>query len=105
VINASRSSTARRVSNFSLMAVGISPKSASKSAFNLGPARLLNSMIDTDPGTMNCIDAAGDLTSIPFDSGIAWGFVASDAVVQHLAPYFKQSRSVNLACSPKPIPS
>ncbi|HVX36794.1 MAG TPA: hypothetical protein VHC71_11310 [Hyphomicrobium sp.] len=54
------------------------------------------SMIDTDPGTMNCIDAAGDLTPIPFDSGIAWGFVASDAVVQHLSPYFKQSRTTDL---------
>jgi hypothetical protein len=62
----------------------------------LQSGRIQYSMIDSDAGTMNCIDAAGDLTPIPFDSGIAWGFVASDAVVQHLAPYFKQSRSVNL---------
>ena len=50
--------------------------------------RIQYAMIDTAPGTMNCIDAAGDLTPIPFDSGIAWGFVASGAVVQHLSPYF-----------------
>lgn len=63
----------------------------------LNSGRIRYAMIDTDLGTMNCIDAAGDLTPIPFDSGIAWGFVASDAVVQHLAPYFKKSRPVNLS--------
>ena len=63
----------------------------------LQSGRIQYSMIDSDPGTMNCIDAAGDLTSIPFDSGIAWGFVASDAVVQHLSPYFKQSRTTALS--------
>lgn len=62
----------------------------------LQSGRIQYSMIDTDPGTINCIDAAGDLTPIPFDSGIAWGFVASDAVVQHLSPYFKQSRTTDL---------
>jgi hypothetical protein len=48
-------------------------------------------MIDTQPGTLNCIDAAGDLTPVPLDSGIAWGFVASDEVVRHLSPYFERS--------------
>lgn len=67
----------------------------------LGRIRLLNSgrvqysMIDMAPGTMNCIDAAGDLTPVPFDSEIRWGFVASDAVVRHLASYFKQSRLID----------
>lgn len=55
----------------------------------LNSGRIQYAMIDTDPGTMNCIDAAGDLTPVPLDTGIAWGFVASDAVVQHLAPYFE----------------
>jgi hypothetical protein len=56
----------------------------------LNSGHVLYSMIDTAPGTMNCIDAAGDLTPTPLDTGIAWGFVASDAVVQHLSPYFEK---------------
>jgi hypothetical protein len=56
----------------------------------LRSGRFQYSMIDTQPGTMNCIDAAGDLTPVPLDSGIAWGFVASDAVVRHLSPYFER---------------
>jgi hypothetical protein len=54
----------------------------------LNSGRVQYSMIDTAPRTMNCIDAAGDLTPTPLDTGIAWGFVASNAVVQHLSPYF-----------------
>lgn len=57
----------------------------------LNSGRVQYSMIDTAPRTMNCIDAAGDLTPTPLDTGIAWGFVASDAVVQHLSPYFIHS--------------
>jgi hypothetical protein len=43
---------------------------------------------------MNCIDAVGDITGTPLDTGILWGFAASSAVVQHLSPYFKNSGSV-----------
>jgi hypothetical protein len=53
----------------------------------LNSGRVLYSMID-GPGTMNCIDAAGNFTPTPLDTGIAWGFVASNAVVQHLSHYF-----------------
>lgn len=59
----------------------------------LKSGRIRYSMIDTTPGAMNCIDAAGDITPAPFDSGIAWGFVASERVVHHLAPYFVQSET------------
>lgn len=61
----------------------------------LQSGRIQYAMIDTTPGTLNCIDAAGDLTPIPFDSEISWGFVASDAVVRHLASYFKQSKAID----------
>jgi hypothetical protein len=57
----------------------------------LKSGRVQYAMIDTQPGTLNCIDAAGDLTPVPLDSGIAWGFVASDEVVRHLSPYFERS--------------
>jgi hypothetical protein len=59
----------------------------------LNSGRVQYSMIDASPGTMNCIDAAGDLIPQPIDTGIAWGFVASDAVVRHLSPYFKRGGS------------
>ena len=50
-------------------------------------------MIDTQAGTLNCIDAAGDLTPVPLDTGIAWGFLASDEVVRHLSPYFERGKA------------
>lgn len=50
--------------------------------------RIQYSMIDIVPGTLNCIDAAGDITPTPIDTGISWGFVASGEVVRHLSPYF-----------------
>ena len=56
----------------------------------LKSGRAQYSMIDTQAGTLNCIDAAGDLTPVPLDSGIAWGFLASDEVVRHLSPYFER---------------
>ena len=56
----------------------------------LKSGRVQYSMIDTQAGTLNCIDAAGDLTPVPLDTGIAWGFLASDEVVQHLSPYFQR---------------
>jgi hypothetical protein len=56
----------------------------------LKSGRIQYSMIDTQAGSLNCIDAAGDLTPVPLDSGIAWGFVASDEVVRHLSPYFER---------------
>jgi len=53
---------------------------------NLG--RIQYSMLETTAGSMNCIDAAGNITPAPLDSGLAWGFLASEAIVQHLSPYF-----------------
>ena len=56
----------------------------------LQSGRIQYSMIDIPSGTLNCIDAAGDITPAPLDSGISWGFAASAEVVQHLSPYFKR---------------
>ncbi|MGE0055986.1 MAG: hypothetical protein AB7S74_17450 [Hyphomicrobium sp.] len=55
----------------------------------LNSGRVTYSMIDIFPGTMNCIDAAGDIVPAPLDTGISWGFAASSDIVQHLSPYFK----------------
>jgi hypothetical protein len=40
-------------------------------------------------GSMNCIEAAGDITAAPFHPGVSWGFRASESVIRHLAPLFK----------------
>jgi hypothetical protein len=60
----------------------------------LRSGRIAYSMIDSQPRTLNCIDAAGDLTSTPLDTGILWGFAATSAVVRHLSPYFKNNGRV-----------
>lgn len=60
----------------------------------LNSGRIAYSMIDILPGTMNCIDAAGDITRKPLDTGLSWGFMASAEVVRHLSPYFKNGRRV-----------
>jgi hypothetical protein len=38
---------------------------------------------------MNCIEATGDIAETPFRPGLVWGFRASEAVVRHLSPLFK----------------
>ena len=43
----------------------------------LNSGRIAYSMIDILPGTMNCIDAAGDITRTPLDTGMLWGFSAA----------------------------
>ena len=60
-------------------------------------------MIDIFPGTMNCIDAAGDITRTPLDTGMSWGFVATIEVVRHLSPYFKNNGRVVKAVTEMPI--
>jgi hypothetical protein len=39
------------------------------------------------PGTMNCVEAAGDITDTPFRPGLSWGFKATESVVRHLSPF------------------
>jgi hypothetical protein len=46
-------------------------------------------------GSMNCIEAAGDITAAPFHPGISWGFRASETVVRHFAPFFKRGRRID----------
>jgi hypothetical protein len=55
------------------------------------------------PGTMNCIEAAGDITDTPFHWGISWGFAASEAVVRHLSPFFKNRGRINKTVANMPI--
>ena len=69
----------------------------------LNSGRIAYSMIDILPGTMNCIDAAGDITRTPLDTRMSWGFAASSEVVRHLSPYFKNNGRVVKAVAMMPI--
>jgi hypothetical protein len=46
-------------------------------------------------GTMNCIEAAGDIAHTPFRPGSSWGIAASKAIVRHLRRYFKNGGQAN----------
>jgi hypothetical protein len=46
-------------------------------------------------GSMNCIEAAGDITNKPFHPLMSWGHQASRAVVRHLSPFFKDGGRIN----------
>ena len=52
-------------------------------------------MMSLRPGTMNCIEAAGDITNTPFRPGLSWGFAASEAVVRHLGPFLKNGKRIS----------
>lgn len=60
----------------------------------LRSGRIAYSMIDTERGALNCIDAAGDITRRQLDTGLLWGFAASAEVVRHLSPYFMNNGKV-----------
>jgi hypothetical protein len=53
------------------------------------------SLMSLRRGTMNCIEAAGDITDAPFRPGLSWGFAASEAVVRHLSPFFKNEKRIS----------
>jgi len=53
------------------------------------------SMMSLRQGTMNCIEAAGDITDTPFRPGLSWGFAASEAVVRHLSPFLKKGKRIS----------
>jgi hypothetical protein len=69
-------------------------RSALRRVALLRSGRIAYSMIDTEPGALNCIDAAGDITRTPFDTGLLWGFAASSEVVRHLSPDFMNNGKV-----------
>jgi hypothetical protein len=60
----------------------------------LHSGRVTYSMLGLAPGSMNCIDAAGNLTPVPLDTGLLWGFAASSEVVHHLSPYVKRATKI-----------
>jgi hypothetical protein len=68
--------------------------SAMKRIQLLQSGRIRYSMMNASPHSMNCIAAAGNLTSTPLDTGILWGVAASAAVVKHLSPYFLSDASI-----------
>jgi len=61
----------------------------------LASGRMSYSGLALIPGTMNCIKAAGDITDTPFLSGISWGLAASEAVVRHFSPFFKNEGRID----------
>ncbi len=61
----------------------------------LDSGRITYSALSLRPGSMNCIEAAGDITNKPFHPLISWGHQASRAVVRHLSPFFKDGGRIN----------
>jgi hypothetical protein len=57
--------------------------------------RTVFSALSLRPGSMNCIEAAGDITNKPFHPLMSWGHRASRAVVRHLSPFFKDGGRIN----------
>jgi hypothetical protein len=53
------------------------------------------SALSLRPGSMNCIEAAGDITNKPFHPIMSWGHQASRAIVRHLSPFFKDGGRIN----------
>ena len=53
------------------------------------------SLMSLRPGTMNCIEAAGDITETPFRPGLSWGFAASEAVVRHFSSFLKNGKRIS----------
>jgi hypothetical protein len=61
----------------------------------LHSGRVAFSALSLRPGSMNCIEAAGDITNKPFHF-MSWGHQGSRAVVRHLSPFFKDGGRINL---------
>ena len=53
------------------------------------------SALSLRPGSMNCIEAAGDITNKRFHPLMSWGHQGSRAVVRHLSPFFKDGGGIN----------
>jgi hypothetical protein len=51
-------------------------------------------------GSMNCIQAAGDITGTAFHPGISYGWAASPVIVRHFSPFFKKGGQINHTLAP-----
>jgi hypothetical protein len=65
----------------------------------LESGRINYSALSLRPGSMNCIEAAGDITNKPFHPLMSWGHQASKATVRHLSPFFKAGGRINRTVS------
>ena len=63
----------------------------------LESGRINYSALSLRPGSMNCIEAAGDITNQPFHPLMSWGHRGSRAIVRHLSPFFKDGGRINRA--------
>jgi hypothetical protein len=61
----------------------------------LESGRIAYSALSPRPASMNCIEAAGDITNRPFHPLMSWGHQASKAIVRHLSPFFKDGGRIN----------
>jgi hypothetical protein len=61
----------------------------------LESGRIDFSALSLRPGSMNCIEAAGDITNMPFHPLMSWGHRASKAIVRRLSPFFKEGGRIN----------
>jgi hypothetical protein len=61
----------------------------------LESGRINYSALSLRPGSMNCIEAAGDITNQPFHPLMSWGHQGSRAIVRHLSPFFKDRGRIN----------
>jgi hypothetical protein len=61
----------------------------------LQSGRMAYSALSLRPASMNCIEAAGDITNKRFHPFMSWGHQASKAVVRHLSPFFKDRGRMN----------
>ena len=69
----------------------------------LESGRIAYSEFGFRPRMMNCIKAAGDIVETPFHPGLSWGFTASEAMVRHLSPFFKDGGRINETVAAIPI--
>jgi hypothetical protein len=61
----------------------------------LSSGKVAYSGVGSRPGAMNCIQAAGDITHIPFRPGSSWGIAASEAIVRHLRRFLRNGGQPN----------
>jgi hypothetical protein len=61
----------------------------------LESGRIAYSALSLRPRSMNCIEAAGDITNERFHPFMSWGHRASSAIVRHLSPFFKDAGRIN----------
>jgi hypothetical protein len=69
----------------------------------LESGKVAYSELSLRPNSMNCVEAAGEITNTPFHPGMSWGFAGGKAVVRHLNPFFKNRGRISRTVASMPI--